>query len=188
MKTWISFASFSDELLKIAAEKVPLAKADHQIFRELMRGAPVKVRVTPEAAEYGGGYFDQVKKEIAISDQKFETLAHELGHAELDKHLLGRMLQSRVARIVGTGFPNVLSGVGAGLLVAKGKKWGLLLPSALAAPTILSEILATRKGGKLLEEAGASEEQHKSYRKTMSSGLSTYFAAPALATFVASAR
>lgn len=189
MKTWISFASFSDELHKIAADgKVPLSRAESKIFNQLMRGSPVKVRVTPEAAEYGGGYFDQVKKEIGISEKNYETLAHELGHADIDKHILGRMIQSRAARVASGVAPGVLAGIGAGLLMAKGKKWGLLLPAALAAPTVLSEALATHKGNKLLEEAGATEEQRKGYSSRMRQGLGSYLLAPALGTLVASTR
>ncbi len=189
MKTWISFASFSDELQKLASgEKVPLAKAESKIFTFLMRGSPVKVKITPEAANYGGGYFDQVKKEIGLSEKNYETLAHEVGHAHLDKHILGQMIQSRLSRVSSGVIPNVLAGVGAGLLMAKGKKWGLLLPAALSAPTVLSEALATHKGGKLLEEAGATEEQRKNYSSRMRQSLSTYLIAPALGTLVASTR
>lgn len=189
MKTWISLASFSDELQKIASEgKVPLAKAESKIFTQLMRGSPVKVRVTPDAAQYGGGYFDQVKKEIGISEKNYQTLAHEVGHAHIDKHLLGRLIQSRAARVASGVVPGVLAGIGAGLLMAKGKKWGLLLPAALAAPTILSEALATHKGGKLLDEAGASQEQRKNYNDNMRRGLGSYLLAPALGTLIASTR
>lgn len=189
MNTWISFASFSDELQKLAAgEKIPLSKAESKIFTFLMRGSPVKVRVTPDAVNYGGGYFDQVKKEIGISEKNYETLAHEVGHAQIDQHILGRMIQSRLARVASGVVPNVLAGVGAGLLMAKGKKWGLLLPAALAAPTVLSEALASHKGGKMLEEAGATAEQRKNYSSRMRQSLSTYLMAPALGTLVASTR
>ncbi len=189
MKTWISLTSFNDELRKLAADgKVPLSKAESKIFNTLMRGAPVKVKITPDAVQYGGGYFDQVKKEIGISEKNYETLAHEVGHAHVDKHILGRIIQSRAARVASGVVPGVLAGVGAGLLMAKGKKWGLLLPAALAAPTVLSEALATHKGGKLLGEAGATEEQRKNYHSKMRDSLGTYLLAPALGTLVASTR
>lgn len=189
MKTWISFASFSDELHKIAADgKIPLAKAEHKIFNQLMRGSPVKVNITADAAQYGGGYFDQVKKEIGLSEKNYQSLAHELGHAHIDKHILGQMIQSRAARVASGIVPSILAGIGAGLLMAKGKKWGLLLPAALAAPTVLSEALATHKGGKILEDAGATEEQRKTYSSNMRQGLGSYLLAPALGTLVASTR
>lgn len=189
MNTWISFASFSSELNKIAADgKLPLTKAEAKIFRALLKGSPVKVRVTSDADQFGGGYFDQVKKEIGISEKNYETLAHEVGHAYIDQHVLGRIIQSRAARLVNDPVTSVLAGIGAGLLMAKGKKWGLLVPSALAAPTVLSEALASHKGGKLLEEHGATEEQQESYRQRMRQGMMSYLLAPALGTLIASAR
>lgn len=189
MRTLISFASFSDEMGKIATDgKLPLAKAEARIFHALLKGSPVKVRITSEAAQFGGGYFDQVNKEIGISEKNYEALAHEVGHAHVDQHILGRLLQSRASRLMSGLVPSVLAGVGAGLLMAKGKKWGLLLPAALSAPTLLSEALASHKGGKLLEEHGASEEQQENYRQKMRQGMMSYLLAPTLGTLVASAR
>ena len=185
----ISLPAFTSELQKLAAsDKVPLTKAESKIFTYLMRGSPVKVKITPDAVQYGGGYFDQVNKEIGISEKNYQTLAHEVGHAHVDKHILGRLIQSRALRLASGVVPSVLAGVGAGLLMAKGKKWGLLLPAALSAPTLLSEALATHKGGKLLEEAGATEEQRKNYTSRMRQSLGTYLLAPALGTLVASTR
>lgn len=189
MRTWISFASFSAEMNKIAAEgKLPLAKAESKIFNALLRGSPVKVRITSDAAQFGGGYFDQVNKEIGISEKSYEALAHEVGHAHVDQHVLGRLIQSRAARLASGVVPSALAGVGAGLLMAKGKKWGLLLPAALSVPTLLSEILASHKGGKILEEHGATEEQQDRYRKKMREGMMSYLLAPTLGTLIASAR
>lgn len=189
MNTWISFASFSAEMNKIAADnKLPLTKAEDKIFRALLKGSPVKVRVTSDAAQFGGGYFDQVNKEIGISEKNYETLAHEVGHAYVDRHVLGRVIQSRAARLASGIVPSTLAGIGAGLLMAKGKKWGLLLPAALAAPTVLSEALASHKGGKLLGDHGATEEQQESYRQRMRRGMMSYLLAPALGTLIASAR
>lgn len=187
--TWISFASFSDELHKMAAgEKIPIDKANARIFTLLFKGSPVKIRVTPEAAKFGGGYYDQVKKEIGISEKHYDTLAHEIGHAKVDQHIIGRIIQSRVARVASGIVPGVLAGIGAGLLVAKGKKWGVLLPSVLAAPTILSEALATREGRKLIEEYGGTQEQKDQYRAKMREGLMSYLMTPLLGTLIASAR
>ena len=184
----MNFLSFTDEVLKIAKEranKVPLSDADHHLFKAIKKGSPVKVLITPDAAHYGGGYFDQEKKEIGLSEKKFETLAHEVGHAHLDQHLLGRLIQHQAVRGASSLIASALAGIGAGILMAKGQRWGLLLPAALSAPTIISEILATRKGGHRLEEEGATEEQKGRYHKQMREGLSTYFAAPALGTLIA---
>lgn len=184
----IAFPSFVDEIVKISrerAKKVPLSKADEHLFHAIKNGSPVKVRITAEAVEYGGGFFDQEKKEIGLSEKKFETLAHEVGHAHLDEHLLGRLIQHQTMRGASSLIAGALAGIGAGILMAKGKAWGLLLPAALSAPTILSEILATREGGKRLDQAGATEEQKGRYHSQMRQGLSTYFAVPAIGGLIA---
>jgi len=184
-----SFAAFSHELVKIAkaqapAKVLPLAKADIHIFKELLKGSPVKVRMTEDAKMFGGGYFDQVNKEIGLSEKDFANFAHELGHAEVDKNVIGRMLQSRAARLANS--LTSLGGIGAAILLAKGKKWGLLLPAALAAPTLLSEAIASVKGHGKLTDAGASDEQKSQYRKKMLGGFGSYLTAPATSTAIAS--
>jgi hypothetical protein len=184
----ISFSAFSEELVKIAeerAKKVPLSDADRHLYKAIEKGSPVKVRITSEAVHYGGGFFDQEKKEIGLSEKNFEALAHEVGHAHLDEHLLGRIIQHQAVRGASSLIVGALAGIGAGILMAKGQRWGLLLPAALSAPTILSEMLATRKGGKRLEEEGATEEQKGRYHRQMREGLSTYFAAPAIGSLIA---
>lgn len=184
----IHFLSFSSEIRKIAeerAKKMPLSSADKQLFKAIEKGSPVKVRITSDALHYGGGYFDQETKEIGLSEKKFETLAHEVGHAHLDESLLGRLIQHQNVRGASSLIIGALAGIGAGILMAKGKRWGLLLPAALSAPTILSEMLATREGTKRLEREGATEEQQNRYHLEARKGLSSYFTAPALGTLVA---
>lgn len=182
MRTLISFTSFSDELKKIAEAKtekvLPISKADHAIYGVLAKGSPVKINIDDSAAELGGGYFDQDKKEITLSEKNFKVLAHELGHAQIHEHFLGRLMQSKAARVLFNATGSALASAGVGILMAKGKKWGLLLPAAVAAPTILSEALATHKGEKLLEEAGATRKQREAYGDSTRKGLGTYFGVP----------
>jgi hypothetical protein len=183
----ISYSAFSSELRKLAEKhhKVPLEDADHHLFEAIKKKSPVKVLVTPDAVHYGGGYFDQAKKEIGLSEEKFESLAHEVGHAQIDEHLLGRLIQHQVVRGASSIIPSALAGIGAGILMAKGKAWGLLLPAALSAPTILSEVLASHKGKTMVEAEGGNAEQVQRYRGKMREGLSTYALAPALGTLIA---
>lgn len=172
MTELIKYRAFSDELVKLSSEKLPISKADLHVYKELLKGAPVKVRIHEDAHEHGGGYFDQEKKEIVLSEKNYGTLAHEVGHAQVDKHILGQIIQSRVARLAASILP--LAGIGAGILMAKGKKWGLLIPAALVAPTVLSEMLATKKGRDLLKDIKTSAGQKKGYEDSMKKGLSTY--------------
>jgi hypothetical protein len=180
-----SFLEGLNKTAESSVAKIPLAKLNEKIFNILAKGSPVKVRITPDALMYGGGYFDQVKKEIGLSEKKYDVLAHELGHAQIDENILGRLIQSQTARHLSSMIPSALSGIGAGFLMAKGKSWGILLPAALSAPTLLSEFLASHKGGKKLEESGASEEQKEHYRKDMGQGFRSYLVAPALGTLIA---
>jgi hypothetical protein len=177
MTARVSFGSFSTELRKIAeAQKKPLSKADAMIYRALVKGSPVKIEITEDAKSYGGGYFDTDKKIIGLSNKNFSTLAHELGHADLDKNVLGRLLQSRVARLA--YMSSGIASVGAGILMAKGKKWGLLLPAIAVAPTLASEALATSKGRKLLDDLKVGKKQLQEFEGHNRKGFSSYVTKP----------
>jgi hypothetical protein len=126
--------SFNDELLKIAKETRALTDKElKEIEREVelwdkLRGvSPVKIKIdVKKAKEHGGGYFDQVAKTIGVSRKDYESLAHELGHAELDKRIWGKALQHPVA--VGAFDWTPIAGALGGVLLAKGKKMGLTWP------------------------------------------------------------
>lgn len=173
--------AFGDELSKIAAAKpkkeiskaeVKQLQRDIDLWNKLRGSSPVKIRIDRDADMHGGGYFDQQAKEIGLSSKDYETLAHELGHAELDKKILGRFLQGPTARGLFDWTPVAGAIAGAGL--ARGKKLPLLLPLLTAAPTLISEHWATRRGGGRLEAAGATKEEVDKYRKALRSSLGTY--------------
>lgn len=170
--------SFSDELCKIAQEQekkdidIQEIKRKVELWSRLHSSTDVPVDVNEDASEFGGGYYDNDTKSIALSKKDHESLAHELGHAELDQGLLGKAIQHPINR---TLFPwTPVAGAVGGTLLAKGKKWGLLLPLLTAAPTLLSEWLATRKGAKRLEDIGATPAEVELYRKNLSNAFSTY--------------
>lgn len=176
--------AFRSELKKIAASKpsiqeedVVAIKREVELWNKMRKASPVKVKRDRMADLHGGAYFDQQAKEIGLARNDYESLAHEIGHAELNKKLLGRLLQHPHARALFNMTP--LAGAAAGVLAAKGRKAGLLLPLATAAPTIASEIWATRRGGKKLEEQGATPEEVKRYRSGLRKSLVSYFGPPA---------
>ena len=178
-----TFAAFSDELKKIAEDKQPLREKDLdlikrelELWNKLRDASPVKVKKDRMADLHGGAYFDQQAKEIGLSRKDYESLAHEIGHAELDKKLLGQMLQSPATRYAFGLTP--LAGAVAGVLLARGKKKGLLLPVATAVPTIVSEMWATRKGRNKLQEVGATPQETGRYSKNLRGSLVSYFAPP----------
>jgi len=173
--------SFGNELSKIAAAKskkaipkveVKQLKRDLELWNKLRGASPVKIRIDRDADLHGGGYFDQQAKEIGLSSKDYETLAHELGHAELDKKIIGRVLQGPTARGLFDWTPVAGAIAGAGL--ARGKKLPLLLPFLTAAPTLISEHWATVRGSGRLESAGATKKEVDMYRKALGSSLGTY--------------
>ena len=176
-----SINSFGDELSKIAAAKpkkdipkveVKQLKRDLELWNKLRGASPVKIKIDRDADSYGGGYFDQQAKEIGLSSKDYETLAHELGHAELDKKIIGRLLQGPTARGLFDWTPVAGALAGAGL--ATGKKLPLLLPLLTMGPTLVSEHWATRKGAKRLKAAGGSKKEVEKYRDNLRSSLGSY--------------
>ena len=186
-----AFNGFSSEILKIAKEKKPSLgktemksiKRDIQLFNKLRGSSPVKIKVEAKADRYGGGYFDQIAKEIGLSRKDYETLAHELGHAELDKRLWGKIVQSPVARGFFPWTP--VAGALGGVLLSRGKKLGLLLPVATATPTLISEVGASAKGKKLLKDVGATKKELEKYKKEMKGAFGTYAASIPMAAIAA---
>lgn len=162
------YIAFSDELRKIATTKA-------ETYKSLAKASPVEIRMHKDADQYGGGYFDQKKGEIVLSKKNYETLAHEVGHAVLQEGLPGKIMQHPTVRAA--FFMSPAAVVGAALLVAKKHWWGPLLPLATAAPTLLSEHLATRKGRQLLEEAGVKGKNLEHYKNSMWSAYKTYIQA-----------
>lgn len=172
--------SFSDELTKISEEakkKSPdRQKIQRQVelWKKLRAGTDTPVRVTGEADFYGRGFYDFKDKFVGVSQKDPHVLAHELGHADIDRNIVGKMIQNKVTSQAYPWTP--VAGAVGGALLSRGKKWGALLPIATAAPTLLSEWLATRNGAKRLEGAGATPEEVDMYRSSMSDSASTYHA------------
>lgn len=107
------------------------------------------------------------------------VLAHEMGHAQFDKGLGGKLTQNIPARIA-FGLSSLASPVAGaaagygiedpriGLGVAAG------VPLAIAAPTLISEGVASFKGMRNLRRAGASPEQLRRAGKTLRRAFGTY--------------
>lgn len=158
---------------KLDKAEIATIKRQVDLFKKLQDAHPVAVvKVSPEAEAWGGGFYERDKNEIVTSKKDPEALAHELGHAMLDQAVLGKALQHPLPQGLFPWTP--VAGALGGVLMAKGKKVGLLLPVATAAPKLLAEFLATRKGAKALKDAGASEEEIKQYRRSSKDAFKTY--------------
>jgi len=164
--------SFGVELLKIAE-----TKSERELYQRVKKQSPVEVKRLDEAAEYGGGYFDPSGEgHIGVSDKKFDALAHEVGHAKNHQKIWGKLIQSVPARLAFQLAP--AAGLVAGMAVAKGKKWPLIIPAAAVAPILLAEALATNTGHKVLEKVKAKPEEVEKYRTNLRSAFSTYLQTP----------
>ena len=181
MLSGAAISSFATEISKIAAkqqETLPKAdikeiKREVELWNKLRAMEPkVKIKIDRDAEAYGGAYFDQQAKMIGLTRKDYESLAHELGHVEMDKKFLGRLMQHPISRSAFEATP--IAAILGGVLLAKGKKLGLLLPIATATPTLLSEWLVTRKGGKKLELVGASKKEIDKYKKNLKASFKTY--------------
>jgi len=108
--------------------------------------------------------------------ERADFLAHELGHADLDKGV-GKALQNRLTMTA----PNLgtLAGLGGGFAAGRaestaGKLLGTLGPLALHVPQLAYEGLASLKGMNKLRAAGATAAELAQARNTLSKAWGTY--------------
>lgn len=155
-------------------------------FKDLEARSPVPVRLTEYAKHTGGGYYSPNKEDPHIGmrgdNPDAHILAHEIGHAQFQNSLLGTIAQSSIARgihkiapFIGLAAGPLLGGTGA----ARALK-SLVLALGLSAPTLLSEGIADYKGYKLLQEAGASDEELSKYLRSIIAPQAAYLLRPAL--------
>ena len=137
---------------------------------------------------------------MGLGDGNPAVLAHEMGHAAMSQKgrshdILGKAAHSPIGQLagipseIGRGRGGVLylgAGVRHGLKAAKKEeegdkkgarkelRKGLIRSSLLAAPKLIAEGAASRKGLKYLKEAGASKETMKNARKTLGHAFGTY--------------
>lgn len=171
----LPLTSFVDELTKISQ-----SARERELFKRLKTESPVKIHNDEGAKEFGGAYFDTAGEgHIGISDKRFDSLAHEIGHAKNHQTIWGKLIQSVPAGLAYAMAP--VAGAVAGIALAKGRKWPLIVPVAAVAPILLAEALATNTGHKVLEKVKASPEEVETYRKNLRASFATYLQTPAAA-------
>jgi hypothetical protein len=170
-------------LLPVAAVQTPEAR--ERLLGALLARASahgVTVEHSTDADRHGGAAYRQEGRKILLSgtgvhtDQEVSNLAHELGHAELDESALGRLVQDPILRSAAYWAPGV------GGLIAATSSGGLVRRAALSAgavaamqlPMLGSEMLADRRGRKILEEHGASDAILATHQRESSSGVKSY--------------
>lgn len=105
------------------------------------------------------------------------VLAHEIGHADMDKHLLGRLSQSVALRTLYAHSPVVSGAVGLATGHSNNDKVqnaGLIGMAALPLPTLANEASASIKGYRSLKRLGATPEQLRLARNELLPAFGTY--------------
>ena len=190
-------------LLKLAApeEKKRLV----QLVRKLREELPeeLTVRIEPRNKKlmqlWGGGVYGDAK-EIAQALKRKDlgggkmvmlmraddpsTLAHELGHAQFDKGLVGRVLQNPHVRGIGSAL-GASMGPLAGLVVGSatgsrlaGAAAGAITPFIGRAPVLIGEAVASKKAIDSLRRAGMNEKEIDAAKRDLGKALLTYMRSP----------
>lgn len=175
-----------------AAKAVNSKNKDEAVSSKLKEIISKKRILYNDTARTGIGPLFCPKYNIILTDTDSSTaaLSHELGHADYltnknsgkvgrSAHKIGSILggsnkSSKVYQPASAVALGTASGVRAALLEAEGKKQSKLerhaawaVPATMAAPILLAEGLASRKGSKFLRESGASKELMNTARKEL---------------------
>ena len=171
-----------------AAQREMAMEGGEEVFRNLEAASPVPVVRDPRGgmgayaskpASKMMGLGDEAKIILPEGKSPAGVLGHEMGHAQFDKKFLGKATQNIPARIafnlstIGSPLAGAAAGYGiddkaTGMGVAAG------IPLAIAAPTLLSEGVASVKGMGNLRRAGANPAQLAAARKTLLRAFGTY--------------
>lgn len=144
----------------------------------------IEVEHHADADAYGGGGYLRKEHKVQVSPHEQGTargsslLAHELGHAEIDQSVPGRLLQNQYLRSAAAHAPTI------GALIAVMAQGSFLRKLALSAgtaaalqvPVLSSEILADHKGRRLLEQHGAGVSTLATHEHESTRGVNSYLA------------
>ena len=137
-----------------------------------MKSKGVRVDLHDMAHIFGGGVYSRegmtkkgpqvmVGPNLANKTEGISILAHEAGHAEFDRELLGKLVQSKMLRgAAGMAIPigTLIAATATGSL-ARRIALSAGTAAALQVPLLTGEGVASMRGHKMLEEHGASTEQ-----------------------------
>jgi hypothetical protein len=124
-------------------------------------------------------YYNQNSRQAVIGNEFAppSLLAHELGHAELDKHWLSRAAQSTTATRLGMhGMPlgavtGAVSGLSANPYI---RALGVAAPAIAALPQLATEIGASRAGMRKLRALDLPEEEYGHSKQLLHDAFKTY--------------
>lgn len=163
-----------------------------RLYQKLKRESPVKVNEPPAGkkpviAQYVFNSDSRSAKKLGVNPGEVvigprskhpHILAHELGHADLDRGA-GRLLQNKTTAVAGRLGSNAIVGGALGYAAGRSgnetlEKWAPLAPLAASAPMLGYEALASVKGLKRMHAAGASAQQIRRAYRSMIPAWGTY--------------
>lgn len=169
---------------------------DEKLLDKLKKDADnLGIKVTKSADSRGGSYmYNPFTKEesINVANNRVETLAHELGHAQhrggRSGGKIGKVAHSLPIKLATTAgkYGVQAAGFKAGMKdenlhekgeevhSSKGRLTRAGLAIALAAPELIREGAASKHGLKALKNAGANKEQLKMASKELKTAYNTY--------------
>lgn len=157
------------------------------------RGEPIDELISGNIEGGGKQLFEAYKNgkgKIGINEEDVgrpSAIAHELGHAiDQTEGGVGSKIRNSMDSVDKAALPTsattgLLSGINSERLARKGKKEGLIskhsswaVPVLMNTPILINEAVASRKGYKVLKDAGATKDQLKNARNTMIGAYGSY--------------
>jgi hypothetical protein len=164
-------------------------KVDEQVFKRLEQKAlkemPHLHGGIRQDSSVLGGHYNPFSKEVVTQAMDPEVLAHELGHAEIDRSALGKLVQNPVTTLMGNAGSQAgfAGGIYSGYQDEKSGDSHKLRDGALLAgihaPQLGYEAAATLKGRRMLQEAGVKDLS--SYNNRLGRAWGTYAMNPVAA-------
>jgi len=154
------------------------------LFGRLVDRAAVPVELDRSLG--AGGYYTRTGGPKAVVGKASPaTLAHELGHAAIDKTRVGRLLQSTPANVLSRALvPSIGAAGTAGYLLGSDDRRAQLagagLGAAGTAALLAPEVGASHTGLKTLRGLSAGPAELKAARRAMGAGLGSYAARAAM--------
>ena len=169
-------ASFAGAAMRRDAD----TKRSKELRDRLVKDDPTEVRILPQGSLRGPSYAVENKRQYVNvrSEEDPAVLAHELGHSELDRSIVGAALQSgTLEAATSAGRFGAVLGSGLGLRPTI----GAAIAAASLLPTLAYEGAASIKGLNRLARAGATKEELANARSKLLNAWGSYATLPVAA-------
>ena len=156
-----------------------------QLRDAIVEGDKTEIKIISDRAAIGPHYDSSTNSDGSLrqwvkvrKDEDPAILAHELGHSELDRETLGRILQSKPMRLA-----TVLGAAIGGRLATShgGATIGAAIAATSALPILAYEGMASSRAIDRLRRAGATEQEVGDAKKRLLKAWGTYATIPVAA-------